>query len=90
MNHWNFITRAFILVLLLGSIAISEILPGTAFNPQPAEGDLVLPMPSGAEMIFRRVTVPGSNFWGDERRIIQIGDADGSIFEGLQRAQVSP
>jgi len=67
----------------------AEIPPGTAYNPQPAEGDLILPMPNGAEMVFRRVTVPGDNFWGDERRVIQIGDADGGIFEGLQRAQVS-
>lgn len=61
----------------------------TPWNPKPAEGDLVLPMPEGAEMVFRRVTVPGKGFWGDRERIIQIGDAAGGIFEGLQRTQIS-
>ncbi|NLC70779.1 MAG: SUMF1/EgtB/PvdO family nonheme iron enzyme [Desulfuromonadaceae bacterium] len=46
-------------------------------------------MPEGAEMVFRRVAVPGSGFWGDQSRIIQIGDAGGGIFEGLQRTQIS-
>ena len=61
----------------------------TPWNPKPAEGDLVLPMPEGAEMVFRRVAVPGKGFWGDRERIIQIGDAAGGIFEGLQRTQIS-
>lgn len=59
------------------------------FNPQPAEDDLLLPMPDGAQMAFRRVAVPGAGFWGDETRIIQIGDATGGVFEGLQRTQIS-
>lgn len=63
--------------------------PATPYNPKPAEGDLVLPMPGGAEMVFRKVAVPGQGFWGDPKRVIQIGDAEGDIFEGLQRVQVS-
>jgi len=59
------------------------------FNPQPDADDLVLPMPGRAQMAFRRVDVPGENFWGDPERIVQIGDLDGGIFEGLQRVQVS-
>ncbi len=62
---------------------------GTPDNPKPAEGDLVLPMPGGREMVFRPVTVPGSAFWGDRRRVVQLGDAAGGMFEGLQRLQVS-
>jgi hypothetical protein len=46
-------------------------------------------MPNGAEVVFRKVLVPGSNFWGDPKRVIQIGDAHGGIFEGLQRVQIS-
>ena len=61
----------------------------TPYNPKPAEGDLILPMPDGAEMVFRRVAVPGAGFWGDRERIIQMGDAAGGIFEGLQRTQIS-
>lgn len=40
-------------------------------------------------MVFRKVVVPGENFWGDEKRTIQLGDANGGVFEGLQRVQVS-
>ena len=69
--------------------ALAEVPPQTPFNPKPAEGDLILPMPGDAEMVFRRVPVPGKGFWGDQTRIIQIGDASGGVFEGLQRTQIS-
>lgn len=69
--------------------ALAEAPAQTPYNPKPAEGDLVLPMPGDGEMVFRRVAVPGSGFWGDQARIIQIGDASGGIFEGLQRTQIS-
>lgn len=32
--------------------------PATAWNPRPAEGDLILPLPCGAAMAFRRVETP--------------------------------
>jgi len=59
------------------------------YNPKPSDGDLAIPMPDGAEMVFRKVLVPGRNFWGDAARIVQLGDGEGGIFEGLQRVQVS-
>jgi len=68
---------------------LAEAPPQTPYNPKPAEGDLILPMPGDAEMVFRRVPVPGKGFWGDQTRIIQIGDASGGVFEGLQRTQIS-
>ncbi len=58
-------------------------------NPRPAEGDLVLPMPGDSVMVFRSVAVPGKGFWGGEDQVIQIGDASGGVFEGLQRTQIS-
>jgi len=61
----------------------------TPYNPQPAEGDLVLPMPDGAEMVFRPVAVPGKTFWGSRERIVQLGDSSGGAFEGVQRTLVS-
>ncbi len=61
----------------------------TLYNPKPLKGDLVLPMPNGAKMVFRPILVPGKSFWGDMRRIIQLGDPNGGPFEGLQRLQVS-
>ncbi|MBB3192400.1 SUMF1/EgtB/PvdO family nonheme iron enzyme [Halomonas cerina] len=59
------------------------------FDPQPAEDDIVLPMPDNAMMVFRKVPVPGRGFWGDPSRVIQLGDATGGVFEGLQRQQIA-
>ncbi len=79
-----------VLLLFLAPLAcLAEQIPQTVFNPKPAEDDLVLPMPDGGQMVFRRVPVPGKGFWGDQSRIIQVGDAAGGVFEGLQRMQVS-
>ena len=49
-------------LMLLATSAPAEVPPQTAFNPKPAEGDLVLPMPGDAEMVFRRVQVPGKGW----------------------------
>ena len=83
-------TVLFLTVFVAAAIpATAEAPAPTPYNPKPAEGDLILPMPGDAEMVFRRVQVPGKGFWGDQSRIIQIGDASGGIFEGLQRTQIS-
>lgn len=80
----------FCLAFLMAPMAgLAEVPPQSVFNPRPASGDLILPMPDGAEMVFRHVSVPGQGFWGDRERVIQIGDASGGIFEGLQRTQIS-
>ena len=76
-------------LLLWAPLALADAPPKTAYNPKPAEEDLVLPMPGGAEMVFRKILVPGEGFWGDPQRIVQVGDGEGGIFEGLQRLQVS-
>ena len=59
------------------------------YNPKPLEDDFVLPAPNDSVIVFRKIMVPGGNFWGDPQRTIQIGDASGGIFENLQRVQIS-
>lgn len=81
-------TIMLVLLLALAGADIATADP-TPDNPKPAEGDLLLPMPDGGALVFRRIAVPGKGFWGDQSRIIQIGDAAGGIFEGLQRTQIS-
>lgn len=78
------------LLLLLGPAPAAACGPGgdLRFNPCPAAGDVVLPMPGGLGMVFRKVAVPGKAFWGDHARIIQIGDAQGDIFQAPQRVMV--
>ncbi len=78
-----------LLLIVWPSIICAGVPPKTAYNPKPAEGDLILPMPGGVEMVFREIVVPGTSFWGDPERIVQVGDGEGGIFEGLQRLQVS-
>jgi hypothetical protein len=82
---------ALLLLLLIGlaAPALAEPPPRTPDNPKPLEGDLVVPLPGGREIVFRPVVVPGDSFWGDPARLVQIGDATGGPFEGLQRLQVS-
>lgn len=67
----------------------AETPPRTPDNPKPAEGDIVIDLPNASQLVFRRLAVPGPGFWGDQQRVIQIGDATGGIFEGLQRTQIS-
>lgn len=61
----------------------------TLYNPVPAENDLVLPMPDGAEMVFTPVVIPGKGFWGASERVVQLGDSSGGAFEGVQRTMVN-
>lgn len=75
------------------SLAVFQVLaeppPRTPDNPKPAEGDVLIALPNESQLVFRRLVVPGPGFWGDQQRVIQIGDAAGGIFEGLQRTQIS-
>ena len=48
--------------------------PANLFNPQATAGDLVLPMPCGGSMTFRRVNVPSANALDDRR--IQLGSTE--------------
>ncbi len=80
----------FLMTLLAGAWAEQAAAPKRSlFNPKPAPGDLELPMPSGQVMVFRAVRVPGHGFWGGAERVVQLGDAGGGIFEGVQRLQVA-
>lgn len=77
------------LVLLLVAPLCAAAPAKGPYNPQPAEGDLVLPMPAGAELVLREAVVPGADFWGAQERVVQLGDPGGGAFEGLQRTMIS-
>ena len=47
---------------------------GALFNPQAKPDDVVLPMPCGGAMTFRRVNVPATDVLDDRR--VQLGNAD--------------
>ena len=51
--------------------------PQSHYNPAPADGDITLPMPCGAAMVFRRVDTQTQRNWlADEN--VQLGYADAS------------
>ena len=56
--------RLFPLLLLMPLTAVAQApditWPNEAWNPRPAEGDLILPLPCGGGMAFRRVDTPST------------------------------
>ncbi len=83
-------------VTLTLSLALSFALPLYAqaaekslYNPKPLPDDLVLPMPNGAEMVFRPVLVPGANFWGDNQRIVELGVDSNNLFSAKQKSLIN-
>lgn len=48
--------------------------PASQFNPKEAAGDVILPMPCGGSMAFRRVAVPGADALDDRR--VQLGNPE--------------
>lgn len=62
--------------------------PEAYYNPKPAEGDLVLPMPCGGAMAFRRVETPADGPLGDRRVLLGAADeargfAEGPVFADI-------
>ncbi|MCB2100623.1 MAG: SUMF1/EgtB/PvdO family nonheme iron enzyme [Rhodobacterales bacterium] len=53
------------------------------YNPQPLADDLVLPLPCGGAMAFRRVEVPSDGWLGDRKIVI------GGREEGAEQAESS-
>ena len=79
MNRLAILIKAWPLILLLWA------LPALAHNPQPAPGDLVLPMPKGQEMVFRPVGLgSGENLFAWKR--FTLGDPHGGFKENPTQA----
>ncbi|MEO1108192.1 MAG: SUMF1/EgtB/PvdO family nonheme iron enzyme [Pseudomonadota bacterium] len=60
------------------------------YNPQPADGDLSLPMPCGGAMTFRKVATPNTDgVIGDVSVVLGQEGSDQPYLNGLRRAFVS-
>lgn len=79
----------FFVIALLIPCSIAYSAEETVYNPKPLPDDLVLPMPNGAEMVFRPVIVPGDNFWGGVDRIVTLGDSQAGMFSELQKNMIN-
>jgi len=62
-------------VLALTVSAAAAPWPQAQFNPQPLDGDVVLPMPCGGSMVFRRIDTQAENNWLADRRV-RLGGTD--------------
>lgn len=60
-----------------------------AYNPVPAAGDVVLPMPCGGAMTFRAVDVPGEGLFADRRITLGGRDAKDGYKEAPQATYIS-
>lgn len=86
--------RALVLAVcagLLAPVAQAEITwDEKYYNPQPAAGDVILPMPCGGAMVFRRIDTPNSEgALGDVSVVLgQEGDKQ-PYLNGLRRSHVS-
>ena len=97
-KFWNSVTRHTCFSLVAVSVlALPAVAQDTAitwdekyYNPQPAAGDLILPMPCGGAMAFRRVDTPNTEgAIGDVPVTLgQEGD-DRPYLNGLWQAYVS-
>ena len=54
-----------------------------SYNPKPANGDLILPMPCGGQMVFRQVNVPSSGALDDYRITLGSHEEDQGYAEYL-------
>ena len=73
--------------LASGDKCIHKLDISCAYNPKPAFGDFILPMPKlngigELKMVFRKLKVHGSEFWGNPQRLISIGE-NASKFKGM-------
>jgi formylglycine-generating enzyme required for sulfatase activity len=50
--------------------------PKAAFNPKPAQDDIVLPMPGDLKMVFRAVAIPATNSLYDKKFRMGVSDVD--------------
>ncbi|GFE64092.1 formylglycine-generating enzyme family protein [Litoreibacter roseus] len=82
---------SFLMATLLPSAGLAEITwKDSYYNPQPANGDLVLPMPCGGAMVFRKVATPNSDgAIGDVAVTLGQEGKDQPYLNGLRRSYVS-
>ena len=63
--------------------------PADPYNPKPAADDVVLPMPCGASMAFRRVMIPSEGPLGDRLVFIGATDATYGYAESLRPEHIA-
>ncbi len=54
------------------------------YNPNPdKDNDIIFPMPGEVQMVFIKVEIPGTEFWGNTERIVLMGDSGGKSDDNM-------
>jgi len=80
---------AALFALTPGIAVAAETWDDKLFNPKPADGDVVLPLPCGGAMAFRKLSVPGDSVYADYPVTIGIQDEARGFAEGARTAHVA-
>ncbi len=83
MNSIKICVLFFHLISVLVTTAFAECdfyhaTPDCVANPKPSTDDFILPMPGNLQMVFKQVVVPGKEFWGNQERLVKIGNVRGT------------
>jgi hypothetical protein len=77
------------LFLIAASLNAAADWPESLFNPQPAEGDVIFPMPCGGAMVFRKALIPNQGPLDDYGIVVGGDDADHAYAEHPRPAQIA-
>lgn len=58
-------------------------------KPVLFSSEIALPLPLELSIVLRPVTVPGKDFWYDQRRLVRLGNPDSPIYEGARLVSIS-
>ncbi len=72
----------------MGAVA-AETWEDKLFNPKPADDDVVLPLPCGGAMAFRKVMVPSDSIYADYQITLGAQDETRGFAEGARPAHVA-
>ena len=82
--------KALLALLLLSGAAHAQAPAAPEWNPKPAEGDLVLPLPCDTGIVFRKIATPiGDSPLADRRVVLGDEDAGAAYSEFVRESHVA-
>jgi len=80
---------ALLLALATGAEAAAPTWDEPLYNPKPDKEDVILPLPCGGAMVFRKVVVASDGLYSDQRVTLGSGDDSHGYIEGSHPAYIS-
>lgn len=85
----GFVLAALLTLAPMAALAAPEPWDDKLFNPKPAEADVVLPLPCGGAMAFRKVMVPSDGLYSDYPVAIGAQDDAHGFTEGARTSHIA-